>query len=225
MTVPRAVAAAILVAAACPAGTWFEIGDAGRLPVTGQVTIGPGPLDTIFGDLSDPDPAFSAVDVDLYLIRIVDPLNFSAGTVDAPGFYVSDPQLFLFDEMGFGIYMNDDDESGLSGSQSLLPAGHPSGPTVPGLYFLGIGWWNNEPLSAGGQIFSTASASGTNGPDLGAGGGDPLTGWSDDVLARLDIETAYEISLTGAVFAIPEPAVFLLVGPALGWFAWRRRRH
>jgi hypothetical protein len=171
------------------------------------------------------DPAQSVFDVDLYLIRIFDPLNFSASTINAPGLYVSDPQLFLFNSSGFGIYMNDDDESGLNASQSRLPSGHPFGPLVAGLYLLGTGWWNNEPLSVTGQIFSSANDPGTNGP--GAGGGNPLAVWDDNVLARIDLETAYEINLTGAQFAvlIPEPSFFGIVGAALACVVLRQVRR
>jgi hypothetical protein len=212
----------------CPwyaSGVWFEAGDAGRLPSTAQVTAGSGPLDTILGNLFHPDFTLSALDVDLYLIRIFDPLNFSAATVNAPGLYVSDPQLFLFTSAGTGVYMNDDDESGVHGSQSRLPAAHAFSPARPGSYFLGIGWWNNEPLSVTGTIFSSVNVSGTNGLDRGAGGANQVTAWNDNVLARLDLETAYEIALTGATFAIPEPTPFLLTGSALVWLFWRRRRR
>jgi hypothetical protein len=206
------------------AAIWIEVGDAGRELAATQATYGVGSLNTIFGNLAAPDPFESALDVDLYLIRITNPLNFSASTVNSPGLYVSDPQLFLFDSAGLGVYMNDDDEGGLNGSQSRLPDGHPSGPVSAGLYYLGIGWWNNEPLSAAGQIFSSVSVFGTNGPDFGAGGGDPLSGWDDNVLLRPDLETAYEIELVGAELAgVPEPGTTLTTLGGLLLVLARRR--
>ena len=225
MNIPRVTTLWLFLSHICMAAVWTEVGDAGRLPSTAQATVGFGTLDTIFGNLENADPAQSLFDVDLYLIRIFDPLNFFARTVNAPGLYVSDPQLFLFNSSGLGIYMNDDDESGLNASQSRLPGGHPFGPLVAGLYLLGTGWWNNEPLSITGQIFSDANDPGTNGP--GAGGSDPLMGWDDNVLARIDLETDYEINLTGAEFAviIPEPNFFPAVGAALVWLFLRQRRR
>jgi hypothetical protein len=227
MLVTRALLYIALMAPTCVADFWFELGDAGRTLATANVMpVTSGTLDFIFGNLSAPDPFDSALDVDLYRIYIVDPLNFSAQTVSAPGLNVSDPQLFLFNDVGNGVYMNDDDESGLNGSQSLLPAGHPFGPITAGYYYLGIGWWNNEPWSAAGRIFAETIPFGTNGPDLGAGGVDPLAGWSDDVLQRIDLETAYQIDLTGTVSAVPEPATITLLGTLItACIIMRRSKH
>jgi hypothetical protein len=225
MTFQRVLAGLVFMAGSCLADLWFEAGDAGRDLASANVTSGFGTLDTIFGNLSAPDPLDAAFDVDLYRIYITNPITFSAATVDSPGFNVSDPQLFLFDANGFGVYMKDDDESGLNAAQSRLPAGHPFGPVSAGFYYLGIGWWNNEPLSAGGEIFSSVNIFGTNGPDFGAGGGDPLIGWDDNVLQRADLETAYEINLSGALVAIPEPGTAaLLLTVFAGLLASRRRR-
>jgi hypothetical protein len=80
-------------------------------------------------------------------------------------------------------------------------------------------------LSAGGEIFSSVNGLGTNGPDLGAGGADPLAGWDNNVLQRADLETAYEITLTGSLVAVPEPGTAgLLVTVFAGLLAIRRRR-
>ena len=200
------VAAGLSLTSSCLAGPWLEFSDAGRDLMTAQTLYGMGPADTIFGDLID------NFDVDLYGIFIKDPLLFSAATVDAPGFLVPDPQLFLFNPAGLAVYMNDDDESGLNGSQSRLEPGHALGPTRPGVYYLGIGWFNNEPFSAGGQMFAE-SGTGTSGP--GPGGQSLLAGWSDNVTGRIDRETQYEISLTGVVHFIPEPSTMLLSGVPL----------
>jgi hypothetical protein len=144
-----AVLVLLTATTSCFGALWLEDGgDAGRELSTAQgIFAGTEPLDSILGNLDD------NFDVDLYVIYIPNPLLFSAATVDAPGLNVPDPQLFLFNAIGLAAYMNDDDESGLNGSQSLLPAGHLFGPILPGKYYLGIGWFDNEPFSATGRMF------------------------------------------------------------------------
>ena len=204
---------------------FIESGDAGSLVATANDTTGSGVLSTIFGNLFAPDPFDSAFDVDLYKIFIADPLSFSASTVNSPGLNVSDPQLFLFDSNGIGVYMNDDDESGLNGSQSNLPAGHAFGPASAGSYYLAIGWWNNEPLDALlNPIFEDVNGFGVNGPAAGSGA---LEAWDNNVLQRPDLETAYEIRLTGvgsAEAVVPEPATLVLLATGLAGVAHRRLR-
>src|SRR5262245_47372329 len=121
---------------ACPSFadsfTWIE-SSAGNLPSTANITIGPGPLRTILGNLS------TLTEVDMYQIQLTDFLNFSATTQDGPNL-VDDPQLFLFNTAGLAVYMNDDGP-GL-GSQSMLPAGSPIGPHANGIYYLAIGWFD-----------------------------------------------------------------------------------
>jgi hypothetical protein len=214
---------ALLLGLAVPSwadAIWVETGDAGDLPTSAQDLLGDGVFTTILGNLASPDPFGSAFDIDLYRFYLSDPASFGASTVNSPGFYVSDPQLFLFDASGHGVYMNDDDESGLNGSQSALPSGHPFGPVSIGLYYLAIGWWDNEPLDAlGSLIFDNASLFGTNGPALGSG---KLAFWDQNVLLRPDLETAYEIRMTGVTTPIPEPGTFVLV--AVGLLGVARRR-
>lgn len=183
---------------------WTEVADAGRLPATAQVTTGSGQLDEINGELRD------LREIDMYAILISDPLAFSAATVDSP-LNVSDPQLFLFDAAGLGVYMNDD----AAGSQSALPAAHPLGPIAAGIYYLAIGRWDNEPLSAIGRVF--ADGAGTNGPDA-LGGAVPVESWNDDVVGRIDEPGSYRITLTGsavAAAAVSEPETPGLLALAL----------
>ena len=202
---------------------WIESADAGNLIATANDTTSSGVLSTILGNLLATASSESAFDVDLYQIFIADPGSFSASTVNSPGFNVSDPQLFLFDSIGNGVYMDDDDESGQNASQSTLPAGHAFGPMTAGVYYLGIGWWNNEPLDALlNPIFEDGL--GVNGPAASSG---PLDRWDSRVDNRPDLETAYEIRLTGvgsAEAVVPEPATLVLLATGLAGVAHRRLR-
>jgi hypothetical protein len=194
-------------AAAAP---FLEIGDAGNLPGTALLAdIG---LDAIVGNLSAPDPNDAVFDVDMYALQITDPAGFSASTVGSPGFNVEDPQLFLFTSAGLGVFMNDDDPSGLNGSQSAL--GPLPGGFGAGMYFLAIGWFDNEPLSALGALIFDAITS----PD-------PVASWNNDVLQRIDSPTAYQINLAGTAAAVPEPATLTLTAFGLGAALVRRGRR
>jgi hypothetical protein len=188
-----------VISQCCFGAIWVETGSAGDLPATAQPTVGAGSLDSILGNLIAID------EVDMFSIRITSPLAFSARTIEQIGFNIPDPQLFLFSFAGRGVYMSDDG----NGSQSVLPAAHPLGPSSAGFYYLAIGRFDNEPFSAGGRIFTNALA--VNGPDPAAGGSLPITSWDRNVSGRIDFETFYEIQLTGAQFSnIPEPGSLLL---------------
>ena len=177
---------------------WTELGSAGNLPATANITTGTGSLLQILGNLT------VVTQVDLFQIRISDFMNFSATTED-DGFVVDDPQLFLFNSSGRAVYMNDDG-AGL-GSQSRLPSGNPLGPSAAGLYYLGIGWFDNEPFSAAGLMFVDTSLDpeAIGGP--GPGGLSPLSGWNNNAIGRPDLPTAYSIRLTGAEFAAASTSV------------------
>jgi len=190
-------------------GGWVEVGTAGYLPDTAQTILGSGTLDSISGALSDGDDR-----ADMYKIYISDPLGFSAATVGT-GF---DPQLFLFDESGMGVYANDDGGPGL---ESLLPAGHAYSPTVAGLYYLAIADYDRDPYSAGGLIFPTSPFADVYGP-TGPGGGSPITHW---IQGTADSPGAYTIQLTGAEYVIPAPGAILLASIGAGIVGWLRRRR
>jgi hypothetical protein len=193
------VVCVFLLASTPAAASFIEIGDAGHLTGTANMTDGAGPLTSILGNLMAPDPSDSIFDVDMFGIFISDPAIFAASTVGSPGLNVEDPQLFLFTSAGVGVFMNDDDPEGLNGSQSAL-GGLPFG-FLSGLYYLAIGWWDNEPLSGGGDLIFDALTSLAVSPD-------PVADWNSNVLPIPDAPTAYEINLTGTLpsTAVAEPA-------------------
>ena len=193
---------------------WNEGPDAGSLPGTAQVVVGVGTLTDIFGTTSPNDL------VDLYLIRIIDPVGFLAHTDPSGGGTASfDTQLWLFDASGLGILANDD-KTGGTGFRSWLklPADDGTMPVLPGVgnYYIGITGWNNDALSSGGDIFFAATFSEVTGPD-GPGAGSPLNGWSGG-----GANGSYQIHLVGAEF-IPAPGAMALFGLG-GLLAMRRRR-
>ena len=189
-----------------PAATWTEIDDAGNTPDTAQLTMGSGGLESIVGNLTDPDPMPEVFDnEDVYLINITDPRGFSASTLnDATAF---DCELMLFDADGLGIYHHDDvsDEAGVAGvdfNRALLPVDDPLyGPESSGLYLLAIAIADNDAVSDFGLIFPNGDWDNVHGPD-GAGGEFPLVGWDEGVDNIDESAGAYQIDLTGATFAM-----------------------
>ncbi len=199
---------ALAISSAAAATPWLEIGDAGSLPGTAQITIGGGPLTIISGNI------FSSSDEDMYLINISNPAAFSATTVGTGG-TAFDTQLFLFDSTGLGVYTNDD----AVGLRSTLPAAHALGPALPGQYYLAISTFDNDPVSGAGLIFPNTFP-GVFGP-TGPGGAAPITGW-----AGAGSTGTYNIHLTGANFGVPVPGTVLLVATGLlGVGTLRRRRR
>lgn len=225
------VAAAILVTA-LPVSTFAgpihsEVGDAGST-IAGAQLINDGttadPVTSITGSIG------GSGDADVYGIFISNPAAFSATTVGTAG-SLGDTQLFLFNSAGLGVVTNDDAAAG--GLRSDIPAAN-GFVTTPGLYYLAISTFNNDPLSASGFIFPN-SFSGVNGP-TGPGGGSPLTGFDGSSTGT----GTYTINLTGAfhvtpagpgpdpVPGVPEPTGMALFGfatVAAGYVAWRRRKR
>jgi len=142
------VALALSMQQSVQALTWAEVGDAGDLPGTAQLTVGTNPLTAITGAIG------TSTDADMYRIHISNPAAFSATTVGTVG-TLGDTQLFLFDLAGMGVYANDDNV----GTRSTLPAGNINGPTTVGDYFIVITSWDTDPTSVGGADFSYHSVS------------------------------------------------------------------
>ena len=214
---------------------WREDGDAGSLPGSGQTTMGNGMLGLISGNLGMSILTGEIDLVDMYLINIVDPMNFRAATdpddpelVDA--FANFDTQLWLFqptadppDAFALG-FLGNDDHPDLPGSNLslLIPVPTDGSPPLvdPGRYFIAISRYNNDPVSNEGQIFFQATPQEISGPD-GPGGMMTISGWTGD---QGKFDGAYRIALQGVEFAeIPAPgALGLLV---LASLTMRRRRR
>jgi hypothetical protein len=218
-------AAIFLAVAPARAVIYTETGDAGQLRPTAQPTApnqasANQPLTAILGGTA------SATDIDLFIINISDPLNFSATTVNATTGFL-DTALFLFDSNGRPIYANDDDPSGTT-VNSTLPSGNIFGPQVAGLYYLGISFSGAQPVNSSNITLFTTSGNPTDvrGPNASATG--PLTNWdtSGIVATGTTFPASYRIDLTGATTAaVPEPTTFAfaLIG-GVGLVGLRQRR-
>jgi hypothetical protein len=199
--VVAAVSAVVGVAlAAAPAGavgtTWVEAGDAPGIPPTAQALSGSGPLTRITGRVTH----FN--DDDLFKVCLTGGGTFSAEVVPRPlaGNFL-DPQLFLFDHRGRGVYANDDRgpfdvPTGDEAFFPRLPAHHALTPTAAGVYYLGISNFDNDPLSPRGPIFAEALLSSDVVGPSDQGGTRPLYDWTDAGFGPTF--SRYTIRLTGA---------------------------
>lgn len=236
------VVAITLTATAMASGPkWSELGDgggdAGDLPFGAQVTMGPGSLTMINGNLgmAQPFPGDIIDTVDMFLINIVTPADFRVTTDPEDGELGDanaqfDTQLWLFrptgtSEAALGV-MGNDDHFELGGKFSLLLPETTDGVgdgvvDQPGLYYIAITRSNHDPFSDG-NIFNQVEDTEISGPD-GPGGDFPLESWAGDMGGAFDGE--YHFALRGVEHAVlPAPG-------ALGLFmiaavsAWRRRRR
>ncbi|MGK7893465.1 MAG: DVUA0089 family protein, partial [Xenococcus sp. (in: cyanobacteria)] len=126
--------------------TSLLVAEAGQLIETARfVSDSPGvELESISGNISNSE------DVDLFQIYLTGGGTFSASTVNTNLFKPDtklDTQLFLFDANGLGVYANDD-QAEPSYSQSTLPADDVLTPTKPGVYYLGISTFRDNPVSS-----------------------------------------------------------------------------
>ena len=197
-----AVAAAVVVALAFAApaalaGTWSE-SDAGDLPATAEAPSGLGALTSLSGSLAGP------ADEDVYQLCIDGGGTFSASTLGTPGSF-DDVQLFLFDSAGMGVYANDDNTAT---RRAHLPAGDALTPTAPGVYYLAVSSYDNDPVSTGGLIFPSFPYTDLYGP-TNFGGGLPVSGW----MGTAETSGTYTVALTGASFCTLTVAATVEVKP------------
>jgi hypothetical protein len=191
------------------AGTWTEVGDAGDLITTGNVTDGLGALTLINGAIALNN------DADLYQIKIVDEAAFTASTKSQYGGSAGfDSRLYLFDSSGFGVSFNDDDPVYGGGGSTISS----TFVTANGLYWLAISKYPLSPNSwtsgTWAFIWNSNPYNTERAPD-GPGKLNPLGSWTGAFPSGTSV--SYGIALTGAEFAVPEPAALaLLVLAALG---------
>jgi hypothetical protein len=186
LSIVGAVVCVLAVTGVAGAVTVTESGDAGSLPAGAQTTT--GAVDLITGNIGGP------VDEDVYKICLEGNKTFSART---EGSELFDPQLFLFDATGRGVFANDD----FVGLQSTLPAGHPLTPSAGGVYYLAISSFFNRPVSPGGEIFGFDFDPAVFPilPPNGPGGGSPVTDWTNSSASA----GSYRITLTGTRPCLP----------------------
>jgi hypothetical protein len=174
---------------------WTAAEDPAGIPPTAQVPRGSGPLTVIKGRVSH----FN--DDDMFKICLTGGGTFRARVVprvQTPTFL--DPQLFLFDRWGRGVYANDDRAATgtFNAIHPSLPAGHPLTPTEPGPYFLAISAFDNDPLSSRGLIFPDQPFDAVLGPTGPGGGRTVVFDWSDNGSGT--VSSDYTIRLRGAVY-------------------------
>ena len=187
---------------------WQEVGDAPAL-IPGQAVVGRPNMQVanITGSFLGAD------DVDLYQIFIDRPGNLNISTVDRT---TADTQLFLFDINGNGVTHNDDNVMPGIGLQSRITGQFV---TSPGIYYLAITQFNNDPRNpAGDLIWNNTPFRSERRPD-GPGAPGPLDSWTTSGIGGA---FSYTIELSGVLF-IPAPGAMALLWLG-GLFAMRRRR-
>ena len=202
-----AVAVAVSLGLAPSAFAVSEIGDAGDLPSTAQ-DLGSGAVTSILGSFP------GGGDVDVYRVCLTDGASFSAATttVGAPPL---DTQLFLLDANGFGVYSNDD--AAIGQRSSRLPSNHRFSPTAPGVYYIALSSFNNDPQSDAGEIFPDLFSMSLY-PDMvvdaaGVGADEPIVGWSGPTRGPPGL---YRITVTGTMGCDMTPPTVDLRSPVNG---------
>ncbi|MCS7301727.1 MAG: DVUA0089 family protein, partial [Fimbriimonadales bacterium] len=168
-------------------------GDAGDLPITAQIITRNDaqpcqtPIQRVRGRLG-------VDDVDMYVICITDPAQFSASTVGTTDW---DTQLWLFRCNGLGVVHNDDNPDASQGLQSRIH-NRTNCISQAGVYLLAISRYNRDPVARDGQpLWNPAGAArGVRCPD-GIRANQPVAAWAGATLAE---PTRYIIQLTGASF-------------------------
>ena len=155
------------------------------LPASAQVPAGSGSLASLDGTLGAGDAA------DMFKFTICDYVNFTASTVGNPA--GQDTQLFLFDELGNAVQMNDDTPAGGT-LQSYMGAEFV---VANGTYFLAISHYDNDVNNAiPAAIWADTPFNVVRAPDGGHGGDLQPARW--DTLNVTNF--AYSVALTGACY-------------------------
>ncbi len=180
-----------------PFDGWDETGngggDAGDLPGSAQLIQSPEaqacqtPVQRVRGRMG-------ADDVDMYVICITNPAQFSASTV---GTTTWDTQLWLFKCDGLGVVFNDDNPDATTGLQSRID-NRTNCISQAGVYLLAISRYNRDAVAQDGQPIwnPTGAGRGVRCPD-GIRADQPVAGWAGATMAELQ---RYVIQLTGAFF-------------------------
>lgn len=199
------VACAVGGMASAGASVVVEGGDAGELLASAQVL--PAGTTQVTGAVSDNN-------ADMFKF------GWAGGT-----FHVNtdtsliDTQLFLFNNLGFGIRADDDSGSGVASIIEITNL-------AAGVYFLAVSEYGYEPSSPDGFIFP---AGGDDVGPTGPGGAQALSGWGQRALAG---SGSYVINFrvgTSQVpdqpdIPVPEPYSLMLVALGLLACAGTRRR-
>ena len=152
------------------------MGDAGSFPGGAQIPMGAGALNFINGVIGM--PLLAGIDFeDMFLINIVDPMNFRATTdpmdPELPQAFANfDTQLWLFrptmDPLQALGFLGNDDHPDVPGSHFSLLTPMPTDGSPPlteaGLYFIAISRAGNNPASDLGPIFLQATPQEISGP-------------------------------------------------------------
>lgn len=171
---------ALLTAGTARAQIWTEIGDAGELPATAQVTAGSGPLTEIDGGLSNES------DVDMYCIRVADPLSFFANLLCVA---IQGPDIRLFKASGVGASANFLCQGGAKFVSGAFA-------TTAGTYYLAVCYRGREAFAGLNAIWLATNLA-EHAPD-GPGAAGVVSGWGGAGI--LQPINPYRVVLTGAAF-------------------------
>ena len=155
--------AAVAIASSAHAQIWNEVGDAGNLISTAQVTTGSANITQINGSLPLSD------DVDVYCIHLNASPPGGLPIVSLQCVLNQGPDVFLFGPTGLGVVTN---YSCVGGSKQLLA---PVGTLPPGNYYVAVAYYGRDPNSALGPIWLPALPNQRT-PD-GPGAAAPLSAW------------------------------------------------